>query len=87
MEIINVFDNKGYTVDRYTLNVITEDGGACLVACSDHPTHPMGVWSVDEGTYILPEDIEENDKHIGVEIEGHDLPIEVQKTVEQYFES
>lgn len=81
----SVFDNGGYTVDRYTISLTSDDGVAFLIACSPRPTHPLGVWSVDEGTYILAEDVEEDDKHIGKEIDWFDLPEEVRNTVENYF--
>lgn len=81
----SVFDNGGYTLDRYTISLIDYDGAAFLVTSSLNPSHPQGVWDVHEGTYTLPEDVEENDNHIGKEISWLDLPIEVREAVERYF--
>lgn len=84
----NVFDNGGYTIDQYTINITLVDSGASfLIGSSAKPSHPQGVWSVEEGTYLLPEDIEEDDKNIGKEIEWYNLPLEVQKAVENYFDN
>jgi hypothetical protein len=84
-EVISVFDNKGYTVDRYTINIMSDDEEIYIVACSKNPTHPLGVWSVDVG-FINSEDVTDEDKHIGEEIDWDALPIEVKDTVLGYFD-
>lgn len=79
-EILHVFDNEGKSVDRYTIVILYEDGSSYVVASSENPTHPLGVWSADEG-YISASDLTEEDAHIGKEISWEDLPESVQSCV------
>lgn len=87
IDVSSVFDNECYTVDRYTIQLEDDQGNHWLVATSPMPSHPLGVWSVIENDgFINPEDITEEDKHIGIEIEWSDLPESVKQTVVNYFE-
>jgi len=86
IEVMNVFDNEGYTFDRYTINILFENGDSYVVASSSNPTHPQGVWSIKENEYIVAEDLTKEDAHIGKEIDWDELPNEVKKTVLSYFD-
>lgn len=84
IEVVNVFDNNGHTVDRYTINILYDNGENYVVACSSNPTHPMGIWSVGEGNIVV-EELTEEDIHIGVEIDWGSLPNEVKEAVVNYL--
>lgn len=87
-EVMHVYDNKGYTIDRYTISLMYDDGENFLVTSSINPTHPLGVWCASEG-YIDYDEIEDNpedNKHIGDEIDWDQLPDIVKATVNNYFE-
>lgn len=83
-EVLHVFDNEGETVDRYSIVILYEDGESYVVTSSQNPTHPLGVWSSEEG-YISASELTEEDKHIGKEIFWEDLPTSVQSLLCSYF--
>lgn len=87
-DVMNVFDNEGYSIDRYTVWLLNEAGDSYLVVSSENPSHPQGVWSVSENESIDIDslnDEEEDNKHIGKEIEWDSLPLKVKTAIENYF--
>jgi len=81
-EVMYVFDNDGFTEDRYTIVLMYEDGESFTVISSANPTHPNGRYSADEG--YDDDDVDARD--IGDEIYWWDLPEEVQKAVINNFD-
>lgn len=83
-EVKEVYDNKGETIDRYTIQVIYDNGEAYIIGSSDRPTHPVfGVWHMDFG-YVDPDNVI---GEIGEEIGWEDLPEEVKRTVVHYVKA
>ena len=75
IEVMKIFDNKGETVDLYSIHILYESGESYLICTSNNPTHPLGVFSRAEGHQF---DIGE---HLGEEIDWCELPESVQKVV------
>lgn len=84
IEVVNVFDNNGHTADRFTINILFDDGENFHIACSANPSHPLGVWSVGDGNFNV-EELTEEDIHIGGEINWESLPNEVKEVVMNYL--
>lgn len=79
-EIIAVFDNKEVTKDRYTISLTLEDDTNFLVttnAC-------CSIWSVSNDL-LIPESVQEDDVHIGKEIQWDELPKELKNHIIHYF--
>lgn len=73
---INVFDNKEYTLDRYTIAGMMESGETFVIASNEC----MSIWSVSDH-YLNAEDVTEEDKHIGEMIDWDQLPKGLQNEV------
>lgn len=78
-------DNKenGGTMDRYTIQLLDEDGNSISISSNG----VCSVWGWDNG-YLSLEDIinnEEDNKHLGHEIQWHDLPSTLANTINDYF--
>lgn len=87
--VMNAFDNEGHTIDRYTIWIMNDEGESYLIASSSVPTHPQGVWSIEENASIDLDslnDEEEDNSHIGKEVDWDILPYEVKNTIENYFD-
>jgi len=83
-EVMYIFDNEGETIDRYTICILYENGDSFTVATSYNPSHPLGVWSLDENGYIDLDELEndeEYNKNIGKQMEWGSLPYEVKEAV------
>ncbi len=91
-EVMHVFDNGGYTNDRYTIGLMYEDGDSYVIASNSEPQCPWGIWSVAENASIDIDELEneeykDDNKHIGQEIEWEQLPNEVKMAINGNFEN
>lgn len=77
---VEVFDNGGYTNDRYSINVELEDGGRYLITSNE----VASIWDVSEG-WIVKDELTDEDVHIGDEILWEDLPEGLRNTINNYF--
>lgn len=84
-QVMYVFDNEGFTKDRFTIGLQNTEGDGCLVVCDLAPSHPLGMWSVTED-YIPRAEIPPTDAHFGKEIEWEDLPNAVKDAIYDYFD-
>lgn len=75
IEVKNVYDNNGDTIDRYSIYIESKDGENNLICCCSNPSSPYGVFS---RAYSHQFDLGE---HLGKEIEWEDLPSSVQNVI------
>lgn len=85
-EVVAIYDNGGYTLDRYTVAIETdlnEEPINYVICCNSKPFN--GIGHVEEGASI-PSDFldvdsmdydEEFHKNVGKEIQWNNLPIDV----------
>lgn len=75
IEVKELYDNQGETIDRYSIYICLKDGFKYLICCCSNPTHPQGVFSrAEEHQFDLG-------KHLGKKIKWEQLPKSVQKIV------
>lgn len=81
IEYVEVFDNGGHTLDRYSINVELADETRFLITSNE----VASIWDVSEGDWIVESELTDEDVHIGKLISWDDLPVELQKTIVSYF--
>lgn len=86
MNIVAIFDNKGYTLDNYTILVeedFPESGEyeRTLVATNS----VASIWSTSEESVSFDIHADELEENIGVRITWRDLPQTLRKTLVSYF--
>lgn len=78
---VEAFDNGGFSLDRYSINVELEDESRFLVTSNS----VASIWDVSEGDWIDGASLTDEDEHIGQPIDWADLPDELQLTINNYF--
>lgn len=86
MSVVAIFDNKGYSLDNYTILVQEDfpesgDYEHTLVATNS----VASIWSTSEESVWFDIDATELDENIGTRITWLDLPQPLRKTLVSYF--
>lgn len=81
-EVVHIFDNGGKTLDRFTVQILFEDGESYLIGSGNQP---IGMFTTQEGYLNSEEWLEENEDE--KEIQWEELPYEVQKAVVNFIDS
>lgn len=89
MSVVAIFDNKGYSLDNYTILVQedfpeSDEYERTLVATN----RVASIWSTseDDSTWLDLENDEVAEAHIGVRITWHDLPQTLRQILVPHFE-
>ncbi len=89
-EVLGVYDNKGYTMDNYSIWLLFETGETYLIATNNLAS----IFDIGEDLGIDidalnsdNEDDEEYQKLIGNEIDWEELSLPLRKTIINYFET